>query len=416
MEVDGLEEELQKAEAVAKSAPADSIPLLKSLILRNSEDTKTQEQAVYSLGQVLVTLQRKEELKAFQVEIRPFLANLPKAKTAKIVRSLIDMMAKIDGTADDQIAMCLECIQWCEGEKRTFLRRRVETRLCQLYLNEKKFEAGLALLATLLRDVKKLDDKLLLVEIHMIETKTQFALNHLPRAKAALTACKTNANAIHCPPLLQAEIDMWSGVVNAREKDFRTAYSYLYEAFEAFQVANDARAFDSLKYMLLMKIMMNLPQECRTLASSKAGLKYSGVELDGILAVAATLEQRSLTEFEKVLGIHKTLLQDPVLKHHMSDLNETLLEQNLLRIVEPFSRVEVSHVAHLIKLPEARVQSKLSEMILDKKMLGTLDQGQGALLLYDEDATNELYGSTLTSIKNTQEVLDSLYKKALRVQ
>ena len=51
--------------------------------------------------------------------------------------------------------------------------------------------------------VFRLDDKLLLVEIHLIETKTHFAVEHMPKAKAALTACKTNANAIHCPPLLQ---------------------------------------------------------------------------------------------------------------------------------------------------------------------------------------------------------------------
>ena len=43
---------------------------------------------------------------------------------------------------------------------------------------------------------------------------------------------------------------MWSGVVNAHEKDYRTAYSYLYEALEAFSVANDPKAFDSLKSFL----------------------------------------------------------------------------------------------------------------------------------------------------------------------
>jgi 26S proteasome regulatory subunit N6 len=415
MEVDGLQDEFERAETVAKSNPADSIALFKAIIFKDADDVKIQEQSVYSLADVLVKLNRKDELKHLQVEIRPVLVNLPKAKTAKIVRTIIDYMAKIPGTHEDQINMCTECITWCASEKRTFLRRRVETRLCQLYLQQRKFEDGLALLATLLRDVKKLDDKLLLVEIHLIETKTHFAVEHMPKAKAALTACKTNANAIHCPPLLQAEIDMWSGIVNAREKDYRTAYSYLYEALEQFQVANDPKAFDSLKYLLLMKIMLNLPQECKSVASSKAGLKYEGPELAAILAVAQALEQRSLTEFEKVLGIHQAELNDPVIQHHMSDLNETLLEQNLLRIVEPFSKVEVDHVAKLIKLPLDRVQGKLSEMILDKKLLGTLDQGQGALLLYDQDETNKLYGSALTSIKNTQEVLDSLYKKAMKV-
>jgi 26S proteasome regulatory subunit N6 len=416
MEVDGLEEEVAKAEEVAQTAPANAIPLFKAIIQKEADDTKLQEQCMYSLADCLVKLKRTAELKALQVELRPFLSLLPKAKTAKIVRTLIDYMAKIAGTDTEQIEMCTECIDWCEAEKRTFLRRRVETRLCQLYLQQKKYEPCLTLLAELLRHVKKLDDKLLLVEIHLIETKTHFALSHMPKSKAALTACKTNANAIHCPPLLQAEIDMWSGILNAHEKDFRTAYSYFYEAFEAFQVSNDPRAFDVLKYLLMVKVMANRPQEAKSLASSKAGVKYQGPDLDMILAVAKALEARSLTEFEGVLGKYQAQLQDPVLMHHLTALNETLLEQNLLRIVEPFSRVEVTHVAHLIKLPLDRVQTKLSEMILDQKLRGTLDQGQGVLILYEASEVNGIYSNSLASIKNTQAVLDVLCKKAVLVK
>jgi len=165
------------------------------------------------------------------------------------------MGARIPNTEADQIEMVTDCIAWCAAEKRTFLRRRVETRLCQLYLNQAKYSLGLELLNTLLYDVKKLDDKLLLVEIHLIECKTHFAVGHIPKAKAALTASKTNANAIHCPPLLQAEIDLWSGLINAREKDFRTAYSYFFESFEAFHVSGvEDQACHVLKYMLLNKV------------------------------------------------------------------------------------------------------------------------------------------------------------------
>lgn len=58
-----------------------------------------------------------------------------------------------------------------------------------------------------------MDDKALLVEVQLLESKTYHGLSNLPKARAALTSARTTANGIYCPPKLQAALDMQSGNV-----------------------------------------------------------------------------------------------------------------------------------------------------------------------------------------------------------
>jgi 26S proteasome regulatory subunit N6 len=94
---------------------------------------------------------------------------------------------------------------------------------------------------------------------------------------------------------LQAEIDLQSGVLNAEERDFKTAYSYFFEAFEQYNNLKNPEALRTLKYLLLCKVMSDSSSEVPGIIASKSGLNYSGPELDAMRLIAEARTQSSLT-------------------------------------------------------------------------------------------------------------------------
>lgn len=410
---------LTKAQEMQEARPEEASAIFRQIIQDPSsalEALRVKEQAIALLSDLLSKQGKGEELRGLLTDLRPFFLQIPKAKTAKIVRGIIDAVAKIPNTSALQISLCREMVDWTRAEKRTFLRQRVEARLAALLMENKEYSEALSLLTNLVREVRRLDDKLLLVDIDLLESKLHFSLRNLPKAKAALTAARTAANAIYVPPAQQGTIDLQSGILHAEEKDYKTSFSYFFEAFEAFNALDDPRAVYSLKYMLLCKIMINSADDVGGLISSKAGLKYTGVELDAMKAVAEAYGKRSLKDFEEALKSYKDQLEeDPIVHRHLSALYDTLLEQNLCRLIEPFSRVEISHVSELIGLSTDAVENKLSQMILDKKFAGTLDQGAGCLIIFDDLKPDGIYPATLETIANISKVVDSLYLKSAKI-
>ncbi|EWM26981.1 26s proteasome non-atpase regulatory subunit 11 [Nannochloropsis gaditana] len=416
---DPLKEALEAAEELAQSHPSKAITAFHAIVnTPDREDDAAQrlkEEAIYRLAKLHADAHQFQEVMLLLKTSDVFFAQIPKAKTAKIVRTIIDIVTKIPDSVDLQVDLCREVVAWCIAQKRTFLRQRIESRLATLLYARADYSGALALISKLLRELKKFDDKQLLVETHLVEARIDHALRNLPKAKAALTAARTAGNSIYVVPAMQAELDQMSGVLHCEEGDYKTAHSYFLEAFEAFDSLSDLRAPKCLEYMMLCLVLQGTPQDVSAV-TSKHGLKYAGDGMNALIAIAAAAKERSLEAFDAARKTYGGVLaQDLLLTHHVHIVYEQLLESNLLKIIEPFSCVEIEHVATLINLPQKSVERKLSQMILDDKLYGTLDQGKGQLLVYERSTLDKTFSHGLELVGNLGMVVDSLFRRAQKM-
>jgi len=339
---------------------------------------------------------------------------LAKAKSAKIIRTIIDKLERLPNSHALLMRVCEDFALWAKNENRNFLRQRVQVKLASLYYEMKEYTKALELIQRLSFEVRKLDDKKLLVEIHLIESKILYAVKDYQKAKSALISGRTAANAIYVSPILQAQLDIQSGILHSEEKDFKTAYSYFYEAWDAYHnEGNRTIALSCLKYMCLSKIMTEMIDDVTNILSSTNALEYQGSAIEAMRALAVAYRKRSLHDFEDALSTYKTdLVSDPVINRHVQGLYDKLLEQHLLRIIEPFSRVQIEHIASLIQLPREQVERKLSQMILDQSLSGTLDQGHGGLIVYDVDPPASIHTAALSTLSTMDSAVDALFEKS----
>ncbi|KAF8871779.1 hypothetical protein BD779DRAFT_1664507 [Infundibulicybe gibba] len=290
---------------------------------------------------------------------RAFMSSTAKLSESRPIRTLLDFFGAIPGSQKIQMATLTDNIAWPKNEKCIFLKHSLETRLVALSLEVQEWKPALALIDTLLTELKWLDDKMILTESYR-------GIGNFAKAKVSspfLMSSRTAANSIYCPPVLQASLDLQSGILHAEDKDYTTAYSYFLEAFENMSTQGDDNAPGALQHMLLCKVILNLPEG-----------------------------DHNLTNFEKALRDYKDeLLSDPTICSHLSVLYDTLLEQNLLRILEPYSIVELECVAETVGL---------SQMILDGVFHGVLD---------------DMCGAAIETLEPVSKVVDSLHEKTVKI-
>merc|ERR1711934_566923 len=112
------------------------------------------------------------------------------------------------------------------------------------------------------------------------------------------------------------------------------------------------------------------PDEVTNQVSGKLALKHAGPELEAMKAVALSAKNRGLSDFQAALKTYEVQLE---------------------------------------------VEKKLSQMILDKKFLGILDQETGVLVIFTSESRDKTFDDVIETIGAMNLVVDRLYHSAMKL-
>ena len=370
--------------------------------------------AITTLSQLYLSNQSLDQYYSLILEVKD-VKNANNTFLMKITDKLVSKLKKRKDLFEKTKDICNQLVDHCLKENNISMKSRIETRLAEIYFINGHFSQSLDLCNKIVFDLKRYEDNLGLIKLQLLQSQIYFKTKGYSKAKASLTGVKTLVTKVYIEPKLQANIDMHAGVIAAQEKDFNLAFSYFFEAFDVFNIPNikkKNKARRNLLYMILCKIMSGKLDEINNIVLNKNTREYLGKEVEALRAIEAAVKESSIKILQEQIQKYKDILsEDDFIMMHLQNLNNELLEKNLIKIIKPYSVVEIDFVTKTIGLSYDEVLYTLRKMILDKKINGILDQGKGSLILYEESIQNPYLEKTLETFKNLEKVVESLDKK-----
>merc|ERR1719433_1936542 len=166
-------------------------------------------------------------------------------------------------------------------------------------------------------------------------------------------------------------------------------------------------------YMALSKVVGGKHQELQGILSSKHTMQYDdepGIKLCQEVAEAA--KQKSVKGLATVTKKYEKQVEaDSLVKKTLASFHESLLKENIQRVLSAYSRVQVGHVAAETGLPYDMIEKQIVDMILDGEIKGDVDHRNQVVNVYDDQTESQMYADSVEIITTLDGVVDELQSK-----
>lgn len=145
-----------------------------------------------------------------------------------------------------------------------------------------------------------------------------------------------------------------------------------------------SRAQTLLKYIILTQLLSK--SETDYLTQREAKIYANDVEIMAMTDLKHGFEQNDIKAILRVVNDKKiNLLADPIIKQYLGDLLRSVRLQALTSVCRPYKAVKLDFLCTEMNVDLPEMRSLLSELILEERIKGQIDQVAGVLELQQDE-------------------------------
>ena len=168
------------------------------------------------------------------------------------------------------------------------------------------------------------------------------------------------------------------------QKEWESAQTDFFEAFKNYDEAGSPQRINCLKYLVLANMLME--SQINPFDSQETKPYKNDPQILAMTNLVSAFQRKEIREFESILRENQaSIMGDPFIKRHIDQVLKNIRSQVLIKMVQPYTRIELSFLAQVslqsraqamkqLNIPLQDVEDILVGLILDKRILGRIDQ------------------------------------------
>mmetsp|Transcript_8968 Transcript_8968/g.16154 ORF Transcript_8968/g.16154 Transcript_8968/m.16154 type:complete len:441 (-) Transcript_8968:1502-2824(-) len=254
-----------------------------------------------------------------------------------------------------------------------------------------------------------------LLEVYALEIQMYTATKNTKKLRALYEKALQVKSAIP-HPLIMGIIRECGGKMLMGDLEFERAKTDFYEAFKCYDEAGNSRRIQCLKYLVLANMLAR--SEINPFDSPEAKSYVGHPEIVAMTNLVNAYTQKDVKDFESILEKQRdSIMKDPFIAAHIQQLLASFRTQVLLKLIQPYTRIGLDFISKQLNIPLLELEELLVTLILDKKIIGSIDQVEKRLILGNQQvqSSTEFYQSMNEWVNRVSSLKSSVEAVSLRL-